>query len=304
MREIVDNVPIAWLVVVFVGLTLGVVVLAVWLIRRFVPATREGFDAEVSSQMLGVVAALFGLLLAFIIVIQYQNFGDAEGNVTQEADALAAIVRDSDAFRGPGGERVRLAIGTYVRAVVDDEWPRMREGEVSARAEDAVNGIYGALQAIEPRAGREAAFYDDAVRQLNEALVARRDRLEAASGGLPSLIAALIIVGSVVITGLRRSRRIPQLLVPRHRRGGDCAHRRLVARRAPRPQLPVRGKLRDRSGPVRHRSPRTVLRASAVATGCGLSDSRRAVRRPDRGPPGEDPRPRWRGCRPSSPTPS
>ena len=201
MREIINNVPIAWLVVVFVCLTLGAVVLAVWLVRRFVPATREGFDAEVSSQMLGVVAALFGLLLAFIVVIQFQSFGDAEGSVTQEADALAAIVRDSDAFRAPDGERVRLAVGTYVRAVVDDEWPRMREGEESARAGDAVSGIYGALQAIEPRAGREAAFYDDSVRQLNEALVARRDRLDAATGGLSSLIVALIIAGSLVILG-------------------------------------------------------------------------------------------------------
>jgi hypothetical protein len=201
MREVINNVPIGWLVVVFVGLTLGVVVLAVWLIRRLVPKTREGFDAEVSSQMLGVVAALFGLLLAFIIVIQYQSFGDAEGSVNQEADSLAAIVRDSNAFRGPGGERVRLAIGTYVRAVVDDEWPRLREGEESARARDALSGIYGALQAIEPRAGREAAFYDDALRQLDDALHARRDRLDAASGGLSSLIVALIIVGSVVILG-------------------------------------------------------------------------------------------------------
>ncbi len=77
----------------------------------------------------------------------------------------------------------------------------MREGGESARAADALNGLYGALQAIEPRAGREATFYDDAVRQLNQALVARRDRLEAAGGGLSSLIAALIIVGSVVILG-------------------------------------------------------------------------------------------------------
>ncbi len=64
------------------------------------PATREGFDAEVSSQMLGVVASLLGLLLAFVIVIEYQNFGGAQDNVGQEADSLAAITRDS-----PGSTR-------------------------------------------------------------------------------------------------------------------------------------------------------------------------------------------------------
>ena len=84
--------------------------------------------------MLGVVAALFGLLLAFIVVIAYQNYGDTQSNVSNEADALAAIVRDSGAFPQPDRDRVRAAVGAYVRAVVDDEWPRMHEGKDSARA--------------------------------------------------------------------------------------------------------------------------------------------------------------------------
>ena len=72
--------------------------------------------------MLGVVGALFGLLLAFVIVIGYQNLLDADANVSQEADALAAIVRDSEAFPSPGGASVRHAVGAYVQVVVNDEW--------------------------------------------------------------------------------------------------------------------------------------------------------------------------------------
>jgi hypothetical protein len=201
MRWLIDNVPIGLLVVLVVGLILGTVVLAVWLVRRLLPATREGFDAEVASQMLGVVAAFFGLLLAFVIVIQFQNFGDAQSSVSQEADALAAITRDSDALPQPGADRLRRAVGDYIGAVVADEWPRMRSGKDSDRAWAAVSQVYRELQAIEPRPGREAAFYDDAVRQLTEALGARRARLEAAKTGLPPLVAALLIVGSIVILG-------------------------------------------------------------------------------------------------------
>ena len=115
----------------FVAAVVGLVLLLVWLIRRLVPAVVEGFDAEVASQMLGVVAALFGLLLAFIIVIAYQNYSDAQSNVTGEADALAAIVRDAGAFSPPERERVRASVGVYVRTVVDEEWPLLREGEDS-----------------------------------------------------------------------------------------------------------------------------------------------------------------------------
>jgi len=50
------------------------------------------------------------------------------------ADSLASIARDSAAFPEPERDRVRGAVRTYVRAVVDDEWVRMRDGSDSPRA--------------------------------------------------------------------------------------------------------------------------------------------------------------------------
>ena len=199
LRGVLNAVPIALIMVIGVGLTLGAVVLAVCLIRRVVPATRDGFHAEISAPMLGAVAALFGLLLAFVIVIAYQNFLDADANARQEADALASIVRDSAAFPEPGGSNVRRAVGTYVRSVVTDEWPRMRDGHDSAVAGAGVDGIYAAFRTVEPTSAAQIALYDDAVRQLNDALDARRNRIHAAIGGLPADIIALILFSGLVM---------------------------------------------------------------------------------------------------------
>ena len=127
LRGLVNDVPTVVLVLVVVGMTVGLVLLGVHIVRRAVPATRDAFDAEVSSQILGVVSALLGLLLAFVIVIEFQNVDDADGSVSREADSIAAIVRDSDAFSAADKARIRGAAGDYVRAVVDDEWPRMRD---------------------------------------------------------------------------------------------------------------------------------------------------------------------------------
>ena len=201
VRGIVNEVPIWLLLVTVIVAVVGVVLLLVWLVRRLVPAVAEGFDAEVSSQMLGVVAALFGLLFAFIIVIAYQNYSDAQSNVHNEADALAAIVRDSGAFPASERDRVRSAVGAYVRIVVDEEWPRMRQGKDSSQALAAVQAMYTTLQNVQPRSPAATAFYDDAVGQLSNALSARRDRLDDASGGLPWAIGALVLVGSFVIVG-------------------------------------------------------------------------------------------------------
>jgi hypothetical protein len=199
LRGLLNDVPIEVLVLGVVALVIAAVLLAVWLLRRFVPPTREGFDAEVSSQILGSIAALFGLLLAFVIVVEFQNFEDAQGSVSGEADGLATIVRNSHAFPAADGARVRAAVGAYARAVAEDEWPRMRSGHLSARASRGLDAMYGALQATEPRSRREAAFYDASVRELSDVLVARRDRLDAVRGGLPTLLVALMVFGSCVI---------------------------------------------------------------------------------------------------------
>ena len=202
MRSVVDTVPAAVLVLVVVGSVGGIVLAAAWAVRRWVPAIREGFDAEVSSQMLGVVASLFGLLLAFVIVIEFQAFNDASDNVQTEADGLAAIVRDSYAFDGQDGANVRSAIGAYVRIVTDQEWPLMRQGDESRAAWKGIDAVFAAMQAVTPDSASQSSFYDDSVRHLNSVLEARSNRLSASDGNdLPALIAMLVIVGAIVILG-------------------------------------------------------------------------------------------------------
>ena len=102
VRGVLNTVPITVLLLAAVALTIAAVVGAVWLVRRTVPSTREGFHAEISAPMLGVVAALFGLLLAFVIITAYENFLEASADVDREADSLASIVRDSSAFPRTG----------------------------------------------------------------------------------------------------------------------------------------------------------------------------------------------------------
>ena len=198
LREILNDVPSGLLVVAVVSVTCGVVVLAVWLIRRYVPATREEFDSEIVAAMLGVLAALFGLLLAFVVVIEFQNHDDARSNVETKADSLAAIVATTRPWppRCRSGARRR-------RDVRPNDRPRRVAAAARQRRGASARRRTGTDCTDHPRhrAGtrRARTFYDDSVRQLNSALDARRNRLADAQGGLPAEVAALIIVGSMAI---------------------------------------------------------------------------------------------------------
>ena len=89
-----------------------------------------------------------------------------------------------------------------LRTVVADEWPLLRDGEESSAAWSGIDRVFAAMQGYEPVSTSEVAFYDDSVRHLNAVLEARSNRLDSGTGNdLPVLIAALILVGSVVILG-------------------------------------------------------------------------------------------------------
>jgi hypothetical protein len=201
LRSLLNDVPAVWLLVAAACLAVVIVIPAVLLVRHFVPATREGYHAEISAPMLGVVAALFGLFLAFVIIIAYQNYLTAQTNVSREAQALSAIVRDSEAFPEPGGREVRASVGDYSRAVVFKSWRLMRTGRVSGVATADLNGIFAALRGVRPDSTQSRTFYEDAVTQANTAASAREDRLGSVAGGIPSVIVILVLFNTLVIVG-------------------------------------------------------------------------------------------------------
>jgi hypothetical protein len=199
MRSLLNAFPISVIMLVAVCTSAIIVVAAVWLVRRVVPSTRDGFHAEISAPMLGVVAALFGLILAFVIILAYENFIDANDNASKEADAMASIARDSEAFPEPGRTNVQNAVRDYVRTVVKHEWPAMHEGHDSKLALSSMSELFAAFRTVRPTTPMSNGFYDDAVRQLNNALDARRDRIDTATGGMPRDIAVLVLFSSLII---------------------------------------------------------------------------------------------------------
>ena len=251
---------------VVVGRVLGIVLLAVWAVRRCVPATREGFDAEVSSQVLGVVASLFGLLLAFVVVIEFQAFSAAGDNVADRGRRPRGDRPRQHAFGEPGGAEVRSAIGDYVRAVVDDEWPLMRDGQGEpGRLARRSTACSRRCRRYRPVSTSQVAFYDDSVRHLNAVLEARRDRLGASDGNdLPVLIAALILVGSIVILGYVTLVGSTSAAFHAIGAGSIAVIVGLLARGPPHAPVPVLRRPRGRLAPVPGGSAGAALRAAEM----------------------------------------
>jgi hypothetical protein len=71
----------------------------------------------------------------------------------------------------------------------------------TAISKGGLENVFAAFRTVKPRSPVAKSFYDDAVRQLNDALDARRIQIQTASGGLPRDIAILILFSTFVIVG-------------------------------------------------------------------------------------------------------
>lgn len=184
----------------------GTVLLAVAgsvLVRRRVPSVVEGEHNDMVGVTLGMFGAIYGIILAFVIVTLWTQMEDTQTIIAAEATDAALIARDAAAFPAPVHARLDSAMSGYVHAVVEKQWPRMRTGHPSYGATEIhLRAAFEVLQTYEPKGSREQVFYQEAVSNLNDIASQRRARLNMAEQELPPLLQVLAFGGAFVLIPL------------------------------------------------------------------------------------------------------
>jgi Protein of unknown function (DUF4239) len=165
--------------------------------RRWVHLAREQNDA--AGVLIGLVAAVYGIVLAFVIVVLYQDYQDAGSTVRQEATVIEQVDRDARVFPPALQREIASRLDAYTRRVITPEWELMRDGRLSPEAWREIDGLYATFQRYRPATETESAFYGEAVGKLNEIVAARRERVRFAEETLPGALQVLIFGGALVL---------------------------------------------------------------------------------------------------------
>ena len=144
-----------------------------WLERSKVSRRSSLASASRRGVALNRGLVVVGLLLAFVVVIEFQAFTSAGATVQTEADGLAAIVRDSYAFDDPAGTNLRAAIGAYALVVTEQPVePVAPRGALRALRQDRLH--HGGIRRGTRTHRRNGAYR--ALRNHRRARTAHRDR--------------------------------------------------------------------------------------------------------------------------------
>lgn len=213
-RDLLNAFPTPILILIIVGgSTLVAVALAIFVRWRFPGVAASDFENLTGVLRADVFALLYTIVLALVIADESGALATASDTVSAESSVLAEMTAAQQTV--PAAERAPLsdAMSEYVHAVVEDEFPAMREGEASPRAAAALEALFGVYRTHQPQAGTEMVFYEKAVDDLGRVILYRRERLLDSQEGLSPLLRTLLVVGAVVFMLLAYPASIRQLRV-------------------------------------------------------------------------------------------
>jgi hypothetical protein len=171
------------------------------LVRRAVGPDVLADHNNVAGFIHGVIGVVYAVLLGFTAIMVWEHFRNAQDGIEREADALADLYRDAQAFPPEVREQVALGVRAYARAVIEREWPAMAEGESSPETWDEYERLWRTYYEFKPHEDHQRVWYAESVRQLNVLGDERRDRLLRVRSGLPTVIWSVLLAGGAVTIG-------------------------------------------------------------------------------------------------------
>jgi len=194
----VAQVPLGVSVIAIMVLSALVPWLAVRLVRRIWPHPTFKENNELVGFTYAVYGLIYGVFLAFIIVVAWQNYAETEQLVMHEATILSELWRDSLAFPPAFRDNLHRDLIEYAQSVIDDEWPAMA---ARGQAHPLTQAIYERLWAltyhIQPETANQSAYLSEFLARMNELSGARRLRILHSRVEVHGILWLVLLVGAV-----------------------------------------------------------------------------------------------------------
>jgi hypothetical protein len=173
------------------------------LVQRLVSTERRKQHNDVAGFIYAVLGVSYAVLLGLMLIAVWEQWNAAEDVASDEANELAGIFWYAHALPQPEGRHIQELARSYGQVVAEDEWPAMEQGRSSPKAWATLDDLRGAILALDPPTDAQQvpysqARYDQILEQLHGLGDARRERLLAAEGGLPTILWVVLIGGGVI----------------------------------------------------------------------------------------------------------
>ena len=172
-----------------------------WLARR--NPLNERFSSQLGEhgRAFDFLGIAFAILLGFVVLQAYDSYNDAKRGAELEAQGVLELTRTASAFTPEEHARLEGTMVCYGRAVIEQGWPAMQEGEDSPVVTDWGRRFREAAFEVRVRSLVDAAAFRQLLEEQDGRIEGRRMRLAEAVRVTPPPLWFVLIMGALLTVG-------------------------------------------------------------------------------------------------------
>jgi hypothetical protein len=224
MIEFLERLPLWLLAIALNAWLMGFVIVGLWIFRRHVlPLLQIDFNnAYYVAPLMQSSVLLYGLIAALTAVGAWTRYSDVSRVVSAEATAITTLWRDLGGYPEPLDDSMRDVLRGYTDQVINGAWPQLKRGQIPSEGVEWMDRLQSLLYTFEPVTEGQKILHGETLRAFNHLVEQRRQRLDAAQGGLPGVLWFVLLGGAAArpharFVLLRGERAVPGLHVARPR---------------------------------------------------------------------------------------
>jgi hypothetical protein len=190
-----------WLVLFLINLTfITPFLILLYILQRCWSHQLRRKHNDVASAIFNRAGAIYGVMLAFVVVVLWQQYHQAEDTALREGNAAFELYRSLTLY--PDKNQTELpthALFNFIRSVINEEYPAMAQMQHSPRTQQAIDNLWADMEKIKPKSPIEQIFFNKLLKDLENLTNLRDTRLLGMDSNLPKILWVAIILGGIVI---------------------------------------------------------------------------------------------------------
>jgi hypothetical protein len=184
----------------FTVLAVLLAVAGLLLAQRHIPLEFRKAHNDTLSLIYTALYVTFGAIVGFTAFMVLDKYIDSQKTAANEAADVIQIYQLANSFPQAQRDQIQQLARSYTQEVVDEEWPLMRKGQSSSRADELLKEISGSIQDFEPSTDSERAAYTQELSRVNDLTQDRSVRLLHLYTGLPPILGiALGVLATIIV---------------------------------------------------------------------------------------------------------
>jgi len=208
-----------WQAFLLVGLTIIVYSVAgILIVRRFVHHSVLRLHHDVAGYIFTTLGVIYAVLLAFVVLIVWEQFSKAEENMALEEAVALSIDRNIENYPSPEiATMLRGLFVAYVQSVFKEEFPQLRAGKTDPYVNETFTALIRSVWQINPATQGEQRALSQLQVDVRDLTKYRAERFLANVQSVPRVVWRTLILGALVTMGFtflfNTEKLIPQLIM-------------------------------------------------------------------------------------------